>query len=279
MIVIEISFEEDCDANYLYERFVQYAKTQEKNILHEHRKLILLDTSSTFIQDILIPELVQFIIKVKENKWMSSLVKHSYFYHNEEEQSEILHIAYSIMNGKRKGLPHKGLHFARKRFIIQSLRSTFEHSLSFSFEAYVRFRLRPYMQYINQLVELSIDEYKLEQDYQAFIETLRQQVSTRDAILSSIHIVFREHIFFYDEAGSRISEQTLREYIDDRILQLEDVYVDQQIIAPLLSISPKIIYIYTAHEDDTMIVTLRNVFQERVKLYSLGEFEKMRQNI
>lgn len=279
-IVIEISFEDEQDAYYLYERLekVSGRKEEEPTVLLEHSKLKIMIAGHTYIEEVLIPEITQFILKVKEVKWIRSILMNSFFYHDSQEHREIIHIAYSILCGKRTDIPRSGLDFSREQFIVASLRSTIKHNLSFSFEAYVRFRLRPYMMYINQLIELAIDEYKLEQDYQAFIEMLRQQVSAREALLSSLHIVFRDHVYFYDETGSRISQETLYNYMDERGLQ-QDEYVDRHVIAPLLSIAPRDIHIYTAHEDDTMIVTIRNVFQERVKLYSLCEFEKRRENL
>ncbi|WP_416827673.1 putative sporulation protein YtxC [Ectobacillus polymachus] len=278
--MIEISFEDEQDAYYLYERLKKASgrKEEESTVLLEHSKLIIKIAGHTYIREVLIPEITQFILKVKEVKWMRSILMNSFFYHDSQEHREIIHIAYSILCGERTDIPRSRLDFSRKQFIVASLRSTIQHNLSFSFEAYVRFRLRPYMMYINQLIELAIDEYKLEQDYQAFIEMLRQQVSAREALLSSLHIVFRDHVYFYDETGSRISQETLYNYMDERGLQ-QDEYVDRHVIAPLLSIAPRDIHIYTAHEDDTMIVTIRNVFQERVKLYSLCEFEKRRENL
>lgn len=43
---------------------------------------------------------------------------------------------------------------------------------------------------VAKLAEVAIDEYKLEQEYQMFIETLRQQVRSRKSRLSCVHLIF-----------------------------------------------------------------------------------------
>ncbi|WP_207633522.1 sporulation protein YtxC [Escherichia coli] len=116
---------------------------------------------------------------------------------------------------------------------------------------------------------MAIDEYKMEQEYQMFIETLRQQVSSRKSRLSCVHLIFDESFIFYDDKGRRLKQEKLVQYIDEELLKQNDVYIDTKVIAPLLSISPKKIYLYTKEQDHNMIITLRNVFQERVQLHGL----------
>ena len=67
--------------------------------------------------------------------------------------------------------------------------------LSFSFSSYVRFRLRTYREMVAKLAEVAIDEYKLEQEYQMFIETLRQQVRSRKSRLSCVHLILMKVLF------------------------------------------------------------------------------------
>ena len=72
-----------------------------------------------------------------------------------------------------------------------------------------------------------------------FIETLRQQVSSRKSRLSCVHLIFDESFIFYDDKGRRLKQEKLVQYIDEELLKQNDVYIDTKVIAPLLSISPK----------------------------------------
>lgn len=48
---------------------------------------------------------------------------------------------------------------------------------------------------VAKLAEVAIDEYKLEQEYQMFIETLRQQVRSRKSRLSCVHLILMKVLF------------------------------------------------------------------------------------
>ncbi|WP_028400929.1 putative sporulation protein YtxC [Ectobacillus panaciterrae] len=280
--MIEIHFDEEYDAKILYEQLFHEAKQMYKeSILLEERTVIVCmpDTHARDVEERLVQNLVQFILKVKEKKWMNAILEQVFYYRDAEEQNQILHIAHAILDGSRKGVPRKGLEKSREQLLYESLQDVLQAPTSFSFESYVRFRLREYLSYLSRWAELAIDEYKLEQEYQTFIEMLRQQVSIRKSRLSCLHLVFHESFIFYDEKGSRLNQDKLVQYIDEKIIHNKEIYVDANVIAPLVSIAPKTIHLYTAHADHNMVVTIQNVFQERVKLYSVNEFEKIRGNL
>ncbi|MFX3623956.1 MAG: putative sporulation protein YtxC [Ectobacillus sp.] len=281
--MIEIHFDAEHDAKMLYKCLKNEAKHAYKEtgvFLTDQTVIIHIPkTQQDYIKQMLIPKLVQFIIKVKEMKWLRSILENSFYYTDREEQNQILHIAQSILNGRRRDIPRKRLKKNGRKLLVRSFEGFLQDPVSFSFESYVRFRLKEYMAYLDTVSELAIDEYKLEQEYQAFIETLRQQVSKRTARLSCLHLVYNGNFIFYDDKGLRLNQEKLVQYIDEGLVRNRGMYVDETVIAPLLSIAPKTIYLYTMQRDHNMIVTIQNVFQERVKLYSVCEFEKRMRNL
>lgn len=64
--------------------------------------------------------------------------------------------------------------------------------------------------------------------------------------------------------------------IDRNLIISQPMYIDSSILAPLVSIAPNIIYLYTDDIDDGMIQTIQNVFQERIFLCSQSDFAKYR---
>ena len=148
-------------------------------------------------------------------------------------------MAHEILKGRRKGVAQDLTRNAFESHIKSSLNNWLCDPLSFSFSSYIRFRLRTYREMVAKLAEVAIDEYKMEQEYQMFIETLRQQVSSRKSRLSCVHLIFDESFIFYDDKGRRLKQEKLVQYIDEELLKQNDVYIDTKVIAPLLSISPK----------------------------------------
>ncbi len=276
--VIEICFEEKNDAAHVYRQLKKRTESlyKETSVYLDGKKVIIHIPlcESNYIEKILLPVLLYFIMNVKQNEWIHTILKEKFFYEEQEECHQILHMAQEILKERRKGVARDLTRHKFETYIMSSLNDWLCDPLSFSFSSYVRFRLRTYREMVARLAEVAIDEYKMEQEYQMFIETLRQQVSGRKSRLSCVHLIFDESFIFYDDKGRRLKQERLVQYIDEELLKQKDVYIDTKVIAPLLSISPKKIYLYTKEQDHNMIVTLRNVFQERVQLHGLHEFER-----
>ncbi len=281
--VIEICFEEKNDAAHVYRQLTKRTESlyKETSVYLDGQKVIIHIPlcESNYIEKILLPVLLYFIMNVKQNEWIHTILKEKFFYEEQEECHQILHMAQEILKERRKGVAHDLTRHKFETYIMSSLNDWLCDPLSFSFSSYVRFRLRTYREMVARLAEVAIDEYKMEQEYQMFIETLRQQVSDRKSRLSCVHLIFDESFIFYDDKGRRLKQERLVQYIDEELLKQKDVYIDTKVIAPLLSISPKKIYLYTKEQDHNMIVTLRNVFQERVQLHGLHEFERNVKNL
>lgn len=281
--VIEICFEEKNDAAHVYRQLTKRTESlyKETSVYLDGQKVIIHIPlcESNYIEKILLPVLLYFIMNVKQNEWIHTILKEKFFYEEQEECHQILHMAQEILKERRKGVARDLTRHKFETYIMSSLNDWLCDPLSFSFSSYVRFRLRTYREMVARLAEVAIDEYKMEQEYQMFIETLRQQVSSRKSRLSCVHLIFDESFIFYDDKGRRLKQERLVQYIDEELLKQKDVYIDTKVIAPLLSISPKKIYLYTKEQDHNMIITLRNVFQERVQLHGLHEFERNVKNL
>ena len=50
------------------------------------------------------------------------------------------------------------------------------------------------------------------------------------------------------------------------------MYIDSHLLAPLISIAPETVELYTDKPEHMMSRTIQNVFQERVRLFPLGAF-------
>lgn len=60
--------------------------------------------------------------------------------------------------------------------------------------------------------------------------------------------------------------------IDRKLLSNHPVYVDSVTIAPLLSIAPSAIYLYSDDFEQPLVRTIRNIFEERLELSSIEAF-------
>ena len=146
----------------------------------------------------------------------------------------------------------------------------------FSFDHFIKFRLSSLINELEKYVELSLDEYKMEQEYQIFIQRLRDFVYDRPPKLTKLHLLFDEGITFFNEGFAEMKRSELIGMIDRRLLINHPVYVDSVTIAPLLSIAPANIYLYTNDLEQPLVRTIQNIFEERVICKPITAFTEMK---
>lgn len=216
--------------------------------------------------------LYEFVIESKLEDWFRTILIDQYYYQDEEEQQQIMEIAQSIIEGNREDLsafvPDHNVKETVRRDIYQMI----QPEINFSFDSFVKFRMRSFMDQLVKYIEVSIDEYKMEQEYQMFVQMLREFLVNRPAKYHEIHLLMDEGLFFYDERMIEIRNSELRAMIDRKLLFNHPVYVDSATIAPLLSMAPKKIFLYCDDDELPLVRTISNIFEERLTVRSVSSF-------
>ncbi|WP_026584341.1 putative sporulation protein YtxC [Bacillus sp. J33] len=275
--MIEIIFQSSADARnfhkHLHDRLQSSNQTDKKTLQFEDQHIvkIFIDHNQKDFESVK-EVFCQFIVNRKQDDWFRRILIENYYYEDEGEQQQILEIIHSILEGNREDLAA----FVSGLDVRESLKSAidqlFQDHISFSFDSFVKFRMRPLMDQMAKYVEVSIDEYKMEQEYQMFIQTLRDFLSGRQAKLDTIHLLMDEGIAFFDEQFYEIKRGELLRMIDRKLLSNHPVYVDSGTIAPLLSIAPACIHLYSDDYEQPLVRTIRNIFEERLMLHSISAF-------
>ena len=236
---------------------------KDKNSVHHSKKHLL---------QWLKKSLCQFILTIKLNDWLRHILSTHYYYSDEDEQQQIIDIVHSVLNGKKEELTVFLPQMNIKEYVMIKIDDWFQEHAKFSFDAFVTFRLRSFMIELKKYVELSLDEYKMEQEYQMFIQTLREFIMDREPKLQQLHLFFSDDMTFYDREFNEIKRAELTKMVDRKLLINHPVYIDSVTIAPLLSIAPTRIYLYCDEKDQPLIRTIQNIFEERVIRHSRDAF-------
>jgi len=281
--LIEIIFQKNEDAWKLYQYLVtRLASLQEKNsiLLNEDQNRVLIPEA--FFATGKLAELKiclhDFILKLKRDDWLRSILAESYFYTEREEQDQILDILYSVLEGNRKELATFIEGVEEPGDIKKSINDILDERISFSFDSFVVFRLKAYFEQLTKWIEIAIDEYKMEQEYQVFLHTLRSFLKDRSPQMPYLYLVIDENMAFFNQEFTEMKRNELVKTIDRRLLVNHPVYVDSGTIAPLLSIAPQTIFLYTDDAHQPLVRTIINLFEERVKINPISTFEQERVN-
>jgi len=274
----EIVFRNSDDAQKFYDHLQKCVTEMPDNqaiLLFEDQHIVKIGASSPInFLDQAKNAFVEFITTVMRDEWLKAILIKQYFYRDPLEQQQILEIIYSILDGEREDLATFLGKAYDKAKIQEEVDQIFQNQLSFSFDSFIKFRLRHYREELENYVKLAIDEYKMEQEYQMFVQTLREFLKGREPMIRILHLLIGEEISFYNESFQKIKRGELAEMIDRRLLVNHPVYVDSASIAPLLSIAPAEIFLYTTDPEKPLIRTIKNIFEERVSIrpfQALGE--------
>ncbi|AMX82655.1 sporulation protein [Geobacillus subterraneus] len=235
-----------------------YIHGEEKHVLERH----------------IIPAMTAFVQEMVEDRLLLSIISDVFYFRDVEEQQQILALAHSFLDGERRDY-RKGAAFAASRaaLVRGAFASFLRDGLSFSFSSFVTFRLKPYMERLQHYVELAIDEYKLEQEYQTFVQMLRDCLASRTPKWTRLYLVHDPPRFlFYDSDRRELSTAEVKQMIDRHLVFSQPMYIDSSVLAPLVSLAPAEIELYTDHPDDGMVQTMQNVFQERLRLRRRADF-------
>lgn len=272
--MLEIIFENDHDTVV----FLQNVNIAAAQILHPvvinkgpNKIGIEISEPSISIDEFIKPIVAQFILECKENECLIAIIKGNYYFLDQEEQQQILHLAHSVIEGEIV-IPSLQDKPPREHCIHQELAEIPMSSGSFSIRSFMTFRLAQYHERLREYVESAIEEYKMEQEYQSFIQSLRDYVNKNEPKLEKVHIV-HDHYFTIWELRY-MSEKDKKSYIDRQFIKEHPMYIDSQLLAPLVSIAPLQIELYTKDIEHAMVQTIQNIFQERVRLYSLKAFKE-----
>lgn len=276
---MDFIFKELEDAIWLHEYFIKRNKTVWfHETIFQNQKQYFLSIDINLLSNTDIQEgFIQFILLKKRLDWVRDILNEYFYYKEESEQNNILDIVIEMFNGEREELTNIIGVINDEEMIQEAVFSLLEQHESVSFDSLLKFRLKAYFERLIHYVEMAIDEYKMEQEYQVFVQMLRDYLAKREPKMKIVRIYFEGYGKFFDEHFKEITKKDMNELMDRRLLTNHPVYIDSVTIAPLLSIAPTTIYVYIDSEENGLIRTLRNIFEERIILLKKEQFARDKQ--
>ncbi|UAL46479.1 sporulation protein YtxC [Sutcliffiella horikoshii] len=277
--MFEISFRNESDANAIYMNVLE-KNPESDSILSLHKEKIVVESKDVhFYRNTIVPVLKYYIHRTKEKEWILSVLENTFYYKEEEEQEQILCILQSILLGERADIPNLPAIEQRDAQLESVMQSFFQKPISFSFDSFITFRLKEYFEGLQVFVEAAIDEYKLEQEYQSFVHQLRELLTTTDSKLEELHLVYQYQFDFYDKSFSHIPKNQLIKFMNRTHFNNYSYYIDSVVLAPLVSIAPKKLFLYTDNTEHQLVETIRNIFEERAVVLPFHYFGQNKSKI
>lgn len=207
--------------------------------------------------------ITDLLMNVITKEYICRIAKQKYRFLSPAELKEVLQNAYSYLNNLHESGDIDKTLF-RHNQILTEVKNYLDNNDTLFLEGFFRFRLKEYFSELERSVELSMDNFLVEQEYHEFIRLLQYFVEVQEPRIDEVHVLIKDKQNFYllDEEKQPIDQKQLQGVLGDFN---KDVDYDDLLLSALITISPRKLVLHLTAKTE-IVETIINVFQERVVL-------------
>lgn len=203
----------------------------------------------------------------------------SYFDKLEKEKIKQCALEYLSKNDyiSTEGIMYK---ISKRARVLKLMLEYLDLSNEINIDGFVNFRLRFFIDIIEDAIEKTIEDFIVEKEYKEFIKILQYFVEIQQPKIDLVNVViFDETYTLYDENNELIRNDFMEE-IADEMLENEMNY-DDLLISSLITIAPRkiIIHSHNEHDDKQIIEILQNIFVNKSSICNECQLCTQRQNV
>ena len=134
-----------------------------------------------FISEIL----VDIVLKFYQEKIIKRIINFDYFYFDEYEKKIIIQNCYEIVKSAEYEQLDGG-----KNYIYEAILKYIIENKSMILDGFVTFRLREYIKYLDNIIDIAVNKYIIEKEYSEFISLLKMYVNSRISNIKELHLIY-----------------------------------------------------------------------------------------
>ena len=195
------------------------------------------------------------IIKFYEIHIIRRILGFNYFYFDEFERNKIEEVCIeSLKNNKFKN---------RNKTICNKIQKYLKKNKSMILDGFVTFRIKEYIEKIDELVDEGVNKYIVEKEYAEFISLLKMYVNSKEPETEEIHLIYTNGESILLDKNKDIitiaNNSFNAKHLSDITFSSNDFALNA-----LLSLLPKKINVHLITKKDEFIDTLCLIFEEKV---------------
>ena len=250
-IIDQIMFElENTDLEEIYitnRKFKNY-----KNVIVHYKGKDVLDFYA-----LIAGVITKIIKKYYELLITKSLLISNYFYFTETEREDIIKICQEFLNASQKEK------LLRYNLVFSECFDYIRENRYLILDGFINFRLKKYIKDLDEIVDLAVDKYVIDREYNEFTSLLKTYVATKEPEESIIHLIYQsqESILLNEDKQVINTSSSIfdAKYLSDISFSSNDYALNA-----LLNLLPKQLYIHLIDgKEDEFIETLELIFDKR----------------
>lgn len=130
-------------------------------------------------------------------------------------------------------------------------------------EGFVRFRLKDIIDEIEMAIEMSVDDFIIQKEYNEFIDLLRYFVELQEPRIDLVNVIKKNGSFqILDQERKEISSEYLEGYLADMFK--DEVEYEDLLVSALINLAPQKIRLH--FQRDEVEETVRRIFGQKVEI-------------
>lgn len=195
------------------------------------------------------------VIDFYEPNIIRNLINQNYFYFSDIERKEIYDICLNNVD------------FTGTLDMVSSISNSFYKYLykekNLILDGFVNFRLQEYIKSLDSIVDMCVNKFIIDREYDEFINLLKLYISFSKSNIDVIHLIYEgEKSTLLDKSKEEIKlESSINnfKYLSDISFSSNDYALNT-----LLTLLPKKLYIHIIDNEDDFINTLKLIFDDRI---------------
>ena len=198
----------------------------------------------------------EVVIEFYEEKILKQLINYNYFYFDEYEKNKILENCMQLIEPEM---------YNTKLLDNKNIKEYVKENKAMILDGFVYFRLRAYLEYLDEVVDSGVNQFVIEKEYREFISLLRVYVESKVPEYNLLHLIYiNGESILLDEKSNivSVSENIYNaKYLSDISFSSNDFALNT-----LLCLLPRRIEIHLIDDEDEFINTLKLIFEGRVTI-------------
>lgn len=198
----------------------------------------------------------EIVIEFYEEKILKQLINYNYFYFDEYEKNKILENCMQLIEPEM---------YNTKLLDNKNIKEYVKENKAMILDGFVYFRLRAYLEYLDEVVDSGVNQFVIEKEYREFISLLRIYVESKVPEYNLLHLIYiNGESILLDEKRNivSVSENIYNaKYLSDISFSSNDFALNT-----LLCLLPRRIEIHLIDDEDEFINTLKLIFEGRVTI-------------
>lgn len=210
--------------------------------------------------DFLTKLLSNTVQKFYEEKIIKQVLNYNYFYFDSEDKKQIYENCKKLMQSEeyeKEETIEELVNTEIKKYLLETK--------SIYLDGFVTFRLKEYTKYLDNIIDLAVNQYVIEKEYNEFINMLRIYIESKPSQYDILHLIYvnGESIILDDNKNVvSVSDNIFNaKYLSDISFSSNDFALNT-----LLTLIPKRIDIHLIDNEDEFINTLKLIFDGRISI-------------